>query len=83
MPETLASYRKRVAELTKGKANYSGLCDDRRRSHLAGTGSAGIAAPVALITRIVSHMNCGPLPEEWTAITRFSALSSTTHALAH
>jgi hypothetical protein len=40
MPDTLGSYRIRVAELTKGKANTSGLRDDRRRSDLAGAGSA-------------------------------------------
>jgi hypothetical protein len=42
----------------------------------------GVAARVALITCIVSQMNCGPLPEEWAAITRFSASSSATSALA-
>jgi|SRR5690348_3996467 hypothetical protein len=41
MPETLAAYRKRVAELTKGKANASGLRDDRHRSDLADAGGAG------------------------------------------
>jgi hypothetical protein len=53
IPDTLASYRKRVADLTQGRATNIGRRDDRRQSDLAGDGGLGVAACVTLITRIV------------------------------